>query len=95
MTGVQTCLFRSIDPQKLGTAQTFEREAREFIAWVKKSPPAPGNDRVRIAGDPERETRARREKEGIAVDANTWQEIRAAGAKLGMAVETIDLLARA
>ncbi|MDH4095824.1 MAG: malate/lactate/ureidoglycolate dehydrogenase [Betaproteobacteria bacterium] len=83
-----------IDPKRLGTAVTFEREAREFIAWVKQSPPAPGVDRVRIAGDPERETRARRERDGIAVDGNTWLEIHAAGAKVGVAAETIDRLAR-
>jgi uncharacterized oxidoreductase len=82
-----------IDPRKLGTAAPFEREAREFIAWVKKSPPAPGTDRVRIAGDPERETRARREKDGIAVDANTWLEIHAAGAKVGVNAATLDRLA--
>lgn len=82
-----------IDPKKLGTADVFEREARAFIDWVKRSPPAPGMDRVRIAGDPERETRARREKEGIAVDANTWQEIHAAGAKLGVEAAKLDRLA--
>jgi uncharacterized oxidoreductase len=82
-----------IDPKKLGTAAPFEREAREFIAWVKQSPPAPGKDRVRIAGDPERETRAKREKDGIAVDANTWLEIHAAGAKVGVSAETVDRLA--
>lgn len=82
-----------IDPKKLGTADVFEREARAFIEWVKQSPPAPGMDRVRIAGDPERETRARRQKEGIAVDANTWQEIHAAGAKLGVGAARLDRLA--
>ncbi len=82
-----------IDPKKLGTADVFEREARAFIEWVKQSPPAPGMDRVRIAGDPERETRARRQREGIAVDANTWQEIHAAGAKLGVEAAKLDRLA--
>ncbi len=82
-----------IDPKRLGTADVFEREARAFIEWVKQSPPAPGMDRVRIAGDPERETRARRQKEGIAVDANTWQEIHAAGAKLGVEAARLDRLA--
>ena len=84
-----------IDPRKLGTAATFTREAREFIAWVKRSPPAPGSDRVRIAGDPERETRAKREKEGIAVDATTWGEIHAAAAKVGVAPDVVDRLAKA
>ena len=83
-----------IDPRRLGTADVFAREARAFVDWVKQSPPAPGADRVRIAGDPERETRARREKEGIAVDATTWEEIHAAAAKVGVAGDTIDRLAR-
>jgi uncharacterized oxidoreductase len=91
LNGMLTIL---IDPHKLGTAQTFEHEARSFIDWVKQSPPAPGADRVRIAGDPERETRARREKEGINVDANTWTEIHAAGAKLGLTGDAIDRLAK-
>jgi len=90
LNGMLTIL---IDPKKLGTAAPFEREARAFVDWVKQSPPAPGADRVRIAGDPERETRARREREGIQVDATTWQEIRAAGAKLGVEGRRLDSLA--
>jgi len=84
-----------IDPAKLGTGGVFESEAAAFIEWVRKSPAAPGFDKVRVAGDPERETRARRLKDGIAVDATTWQEIRAAGAKVNVTAETIDRLARA
>jgi len=91
LNGMLTIL---IDPRKLGTANAFEREASEFIAWVKRSPPAPGSDGVRIAGDPERETRARRSRDGIAVDGTTWQEIRAAGAKLGVHAGSLDSLAR-
>jgi len=90
LNGMLTIL---IDPRKLGTAAVFEREARAFVEWVKQSPPAPGVDRVRIAGEPERETRARREKDGIAVDAATWQEIRAAGAKVGVDAKRLDNLA--
>ena len=73
-----------IDPDRLGAAPQFAREAAEFVAWVKKSPPAEGNDRVRIAGEPERETRAKRLVEGIAVDATTWNDIIAAGEKVGL-----------
>jgi uncharacterized oxidoreductase len=48
-----------IDPQTLGTAAPFEREAREVIGWVKQSPPAPGKDRV-LAGDGARNARQSR-----------------------------------
>ena len=83
-----------IDAKRLGTADAFAREARLFLDWLRESPPAPGFDRVRIAGEPERETRARREKEGVPVDATTWKEILAAGEKLGLAVTRIEALAR-
>jgi uncharacterized oxidoreductase len=49
---------------------------------------------VRIAGEPEREHRARREREGIAVDDETWNEIRAAAAKLKLDPQRIDALAQ-
>jgi uncharacterized oxidoreductase len=72
-----------IDPHKLGTDASFEREALAFIDWLRQSPPAPGSDGVRLAGEPEREARALREREGIAIDDQTWAEIVAAGAKVG------------
>jgi uncharacterized oxidoreductase len=49
---------------------------------------------VRLAGEPEREYRARREREGIPVDAETWSEILAAAAKLKLAPERVEALAR-
>ena len=54
-----------------------------FVDWLKAGPVAPGFDAVQIAGDPERTTRLLRQAEGIAIDAQTWQEIVAAGRKVG------------
>jgi uncharacterized oxidoreductase len=73
-----------IDPAKLGTQATFEQEALAFIDWLQAGPVAPGFDAVQIAGDPERAYRKQRQTEGIAVDAQTWQEIVAAGHKVGV-----------
>jgi uncharacterized oxidoreductase len=64
-----------IDPAKLGTADAFARETRLFLDWLRKGRAAPGVDKVRIAGEPERELRAKREREGVPVDATTWEEI--------------------
>jgi hydroxycarboxylate dehydrogenase B len=77
-----------IDPQKLGTRASFEKEAVAFVDWLKQSPPAPGSDGVQIAGEPERAARIEREKNGIAIDDTTWAEIVAAGAKVGMSLRT-------
>jgi hydroxycarboxylate dehydrogenase B len=83
-----------IDPARFGTQEAFANDARSFLAWLRASRPAPGHDRVRIAGEPEREYRAKRSREGIPVDDETWNEIRAAAAKLKLAPGTIDSLAR-
>jgi hydroxycarboxylate dehydrogenase B len=83
-----------IDPGRLGTQQGFDRDSKSFLAWLRASRPAPGHDQVRIAGEPEREYRAKRELEGIPVDDETWKEIRAAAVKLKLSAEKIDALAR-
>ncbi len=73
-----------IDPRALGDPLAFEREALAFVDWVKASPPREGYDRVRVAGEPEREARARRLAEGLPVDATTWRDIVAAAGRLGV-----------
>ncbi|MDD3937263.1 malate/lactate/ureidoglycolate dehydrogenase [Rhodoferax sp.] len=75
-----------IDPAKLGTQAAFEQEALAFIDWLGAGPVAPGFDAVQIAGDPERAYRQQRQAEGIAVDAQTWQELVAAGHKVGVSL---------
>ena len=83
-----------IDPKRLGTENAFAKDAKSFLAWLRASRAAPGHDHVRIAGEPEREYRAKREREGIPVDDETWKEIRAAAARLKLSPEKIDALAR-
>lgn len=73
-----------IDPQRLGTADTFTQEALDFVDWLQKSPAAAGTDGALLAGDPERKAREQRRRDGIAIDAATWAEIGAAGAKVGL-----------
>ena len=75
-----------IDPAKLGTQTSFEQEAREFVAWLRQSPPGTGFDAVQIAGEPERRARIERERDGIWLDDATWGEIVAAGVKVGVTV---------
>ncbi|MDO8771358.1 MAG: malate/lactate/ureidoglycolate dehydrogenase [Burkholderiaceae bacterium] len=75
-----------IDPARLAIQATFEQEALAFVDWLQAGPVAPGFDAVQIAGDPERSCRAQRQDQGIAVDAQTWQEIMAAGRKVGVSL---------
>ena len=75
-----------IDPARLGTQASFESEALAFADWVQLSPPAPGVDAVQIAGAPERGARLQRERDGIEIDAITWQEMAVAAAKVGVVI---------
>ena len=73
-----------IDPARLGTQASFEQEAAAFIDWLRRSPPGEGFDAVQIAGEPERAARRARERDGIVLDDATWDEIVAAGGKVGV-----------
>ena len=73
-----------IDPARLGTSEHFQAEIDGFVAWMLDAPTAEGFDKIRIAGEPEREWKARRLREGIPVDATTWSEIIAAAGKVGL-----------
>jgi len=90
LNGMLTILF---DPQRLGDRAQVGAEMTAFLDWVKASPPQAGVDHVRVAGEPERESRARRLAEGIPVDTTTWSELRAAAEKLGRDPALLDHLA--
>ena len=64
-----------------------------FLDWVVASPPQAGVDRVRVAGEPERESRARRLANGIPIDATTWSELLAAATMLGRDPAAVNALA--
>ena len=83
-----------VDPAALGGAEAFEREAQAFIDWMLASPPRAGFDRVRLAGDPEREARAERLAHGVPVDDATWRQILAAAGSLGVDAAAVERLAR-
>jgi LDH2 family malate/lactate/ureidoglycolate dehydrogenase len=66
-----------------------EYAAREdaSIAKIRATPPAVGFKEVLIPGDPERRTKAERERSGIEIPDQTWKEIRALAEKLGVAAK--------
>jgi uncharacterized oxidoreductase len=83
-----------IDAKRLGTSSAFEREARLFLDWLRKSRPAPGFEKVRLAGEPEREMRAKRMRDGIPVDEMTWEEIQRAADKVKLARSEVQKIAK-
>ena len=73
-----------LDPNGFGSDIPFAAELDRFVAYVKESPPQPGVDVVMVPGEPERRSRAIREKEGIPLDDTTWEELIEAGVSAGM-----------
>ena len=73
-----------INPAKLGTQSALETEALAFVEWLRAGPVAPGFEAVQMAGEPERAARLQRAKDGIAIDPETWNELRQAGQKVGV-----------
>jgi uncharacterized oxidoreductase len=73
-----------IDPDAFGGREIYEAEAEAMLDYVRSTAPAEGIDKVRLPGDPERESTARRLAEGIPVDDATWAQIREAGLSVGV-----------
>ncbi len=90
LNGMLTIIF---DPAKLSEGALFGDEMKGFIEWVKASPAQQGFDRVRIAGEPEREWRAKRMAEGIPVDETSWSDILAAAERLKVDPAEVNRLA--
>jgi hydroxycarboxylate dehydrogenase B len=82
-----------IDPARLGTSAIFTAEAEAYIAWLRCSPTAEGAPGITLAGEPERAARRRAAELGVSIDEGTWQEIRSAAEKLGLAAEQLERLA--
>jgi LDH2 family malate/lactate/ureidoglycolate dehydrogenase len=55
----------------------YTRRADEMLQRVRATPPAPGFTAVVAPGDPELETIAAREREGIPIPDHLWQELSA------------------
>ena len=82
-----------IDPERTGTAANLQAEMTAFVDFVRQSPRQPGVARIRVPGEPEKETRAARLADGISVDDTTWGQIVAAGGKVGVKSAEIEALA--
>jgi uncharacterized oxidoreductase len=87
---VNNMLAIVLDPDAFGGRDAFEAEAEAMLAYIAATAPADGVDRVRLPGDPERESLARRLAEGIPIDDNTWRQIREAAVSVGMGADAFD-----
>ena len=73
-----------VDPAAFGGLEAFQGEMDAMIDYLHSTEPARGVDKVRIAGEPERESRAARLADGIPIDPNTWNGLLDAARAAGM-----------
>jgi uncharacterized oxidoreductase len=81
-----------IDPAAFGNRTAFQQEVLAMVGYIHSTTPARGFDKVRVPGDPERETLAVRDRDGIDVDDNSWAGIVDAARHAGLADAEISAL---
>jgi uncharacterized oxidoreductase len=78
-----------IAPNVYDTDGAVALEAARFVEWVKASPPATPGQPVLLPGEIERMTRARRTAEGIVIDDQTYADLLAAAASVGVTASQV------
>ena len=76
-----------IDPSRLVDRGWLLDEIAAMSGYITASPPGPSGEPVLIPGDPERTNRARRLREGVPIDEETWREIAAAARGINVLIE--------
>ena len=76
-----------IDPSRLVGRAWMLDEIAAMSGYITASPPARPDEPVLIPGDPERANRARRLREGVPIDEETWREIAAAARGINVLIE--------
>jgi uncharacterized oxidoreductase len=74
--------FLVLDVDHFAGAEHFLREVSGLAALVRDCPRAEGVQEILLPGDPERREKARRSKEGIALDEGTWSQLAALAERL-------------
>ena len=81
---VNNMLSIVFDPSAFGGTDGFAADVLQLAGWVKDSPPAAPGGEVLLPGEIEQRTRAGRLRDGLPVDAETWRQICATAAALGV-----------
>ncbi len=72
------------DPGRLGSGESFEKEARSFIEWVQSAPLSGVIDSILMPGDPERRSRKARAA-AVPIDGGTLAELDEASSAIARA----------
>ena len=89
---VNHMLMLIIDPAVFGGLERFQREVQGMSDWLHASKPAKGFDKVRLPGEPERESMAERLANGIPIDDQSWETITQSALLAGVSKADIAVL---
>jgi uncharacterized oxidoreductase len=81
-----------VDPSAFGGLEKFQHEVNSMVDYLYSTTPAKGFDKVRVPGDPERESSAERIANGIPIDDNTWAGVMGAAQAAGMSEADVEAL---
>jgi hydroxycarboxylate dehydrogenase B len=73
-----------VEPGRLIDGGWFDGAVATLVDYVKASPPAEPDRPVLVPGEPERDSRAARGRDGIPIDPTTWAQIVGCAQALGL-----------
>jgi L-2-hydroxycarboxylate dehydrogenase (NAD+) len=74
----------AVDVDAFAPVDEFRASMDGFVDWLTSCPPAPGHDRVLVAGEQEHELQLRRRAEGIPLRAEVVDDLAALAAEVGV-----------
>jgi uncharacterized oxidoreductase len=77
-------LMICLDVERFLPLPEFHRQVAALFGWVKATPLAQGATEILIPGEPEARLEAERRAQGIAIEDQTWSQIEATAAELGV-----------
>lgn len=89
---VNHMLMFILDPDLFGGTSAFQKEVQGMSDYLHSTTPAKGFDKVRLPGEPERESMAERQKNGLPIDDQSWAGICLAAEQAGMTSDQIGKL---
>lgn len=94
---VNNMLMFVLNPEATGNAEGFQNEVTAMVDYLHTATPAAGAGDVLVPGDPERNSREARMRDGIPIDGSSWRSINNAAKAAGLTeaeINSVPLLNR-
>lgn len=79
-------VFTLFDPERFAGVEHFRHEITDLVANVRASKPITPGTSIMLPGDPERQQREKRQRDGLTLDDGTWGQLTELAGRLKVAV---------